>query len=99
MSPSRFDILTPGRDVERTVPTVWIHGGLIAPCPCGAPAEDQVRRYSGGAVARWFCVVCGLFREPPTGWADPLVPVDLEDWRALSGVKSARVKARLRQQE
>jgi len=22
--------------------TSWIHGGLIPPCPCGAPTEDQV---------------------------------------------------------
>jgi hypothetical protein len=76
------------------LPTIWIHGGFIPPCPCGAPPEDQVRRYSGGAEIRWFCVVCGLFRGPPDGWDDPLVPIELEDWRAQSRVLSARARAR-----
>jgi len=56
------------------MPNLWIHGGLIPPCACGAPSEDQVRRYGGGAIVHWFCLVCGLFRGPPPGWDDRLVP-------------------------
>lgn len=78
------------------MPTLWIHGGVIPPCPCGAPSEDQVRRYSGGAETHWFCIVCGLFRDPPPGWDDPLVPIELDEWRAQSRVMSARVRARWR---
>lgn len=75
--------------------TLWIHGGVIPPCPfCGALTEDQVRRYGGGAVVHWFCHVCGRFREPPTGWDDPLVPISLEDWRAACWVMAVRVRTR-----
>ncbi len=76
------------------MPTLWIHGGHIPPCPCGAPTEDQVRRYGGGAEIYWFCVVCGLFRDPPADWHDPLRPIEFEAWRAQSQVMSARVRAR-----
>jgi len=74
--------------------TLWIHGGVIPPCPCGAPSEDQVRRYGGGDVVHWYCLACERFREPPPGWDDPLVPISPQDWQALCRVMSARVRAR-----
>lgn len=40
-----------GRDMETCHAIRWIHGGLIPPCPCGTPTEDQVRRASGTAAA------------------------------------------------
>jgi len=50
------------------MPTYWIHGGLIPPCPCGAPTEDQVRRYGGGDLATWFCLMCQVGeRSSPAG--------------------------------
>jgi len=64
------------------MPTLWIHGGPIPTCPCGAAGDDQVRRYGGGAVVHWYCLVCERFRDPPADWDDPLVPISLEDWRA-----------------
>jgi hypothetical protein len=82
-----------GRDWS-AMSTLWIHGGVIPACPCGAPSEDQVRRYGGGDVVHWYCQVCERFREPPTDWDDPLVPISLQDWQALCRVMSARVRAR-----
>ncbi|HEY5457799.1 MAG TPA: hypothetical protein VIJ96_20225 [Acidothermaceae bacterium] len=77
------------------MPTVWIHGGTIPPCPfCGAPDDDQVRRYGGGDVVHWYCLACEQFRDPQAGWDDPLVPISLEDWHALRRVISARMRAR-----
>jgi hypothetical protein len=76
------------------MPTVWIHGGTIPPCPCGAPAEDQVRRPDGADRALWHCLICERFRDPDPDWDDPLVPISLEDWRAQSRAMSARVRAR-----
>jgi hypothetical protein len=40
--PASFDILFLGSGRECTMPTKWIHGGTIPPCPCGAASEDQV---------------------------------------------------------
>jgi hypothetical protein len=81
------------------MPTLWIHGGVIPPCPCGAPTEDQVRRTDGADRAVWHCLVCESRRQPDPGWDDPLVPISLEDWRALCRVMSARVRARWREAE
>jgi hypothetical protein len=81
------------------VPTLWIHGGRIPPCPiCGAPTEDQNRRPDGADRALWFCLICQRSRQPDSGWADPLVPISLEDWRAMCRAMSARVCARWREQ-
>jgi hypothetical protein len=74
--------------------TLWIHGGVIPPCPCGAPADEQVRRYGGGARVDWFCVRCQTFRAPPADWVDELVPIGDEEWRASNRVMEARVRAR-----
>ena len=84
-----------GRDVERTMPTLWIHGGVIPPCPfCGAPPEDQNRRPTGADRAVWHCLICQRARPPDPGWDDPLVPISLEDWRVLCRVMAARLRAR-----
>jgi hypothetical protein len=69
---------------------LWLHGGVIPTCPCGAPSDDQVRRYGGGDVVHGYRLVCERFREPPTGWDDPLVPIGLEDWRAHCRLMAAR---------
>jgi hypothetical protein len=74
--------------------TLWIHGGLIPPCPCSAPTEDQVRRPIGGDQAEWFCLVCQRGRDIESGWSDLLVPISLEEWQARSRVMAARVRAR-----
>jgi hypothetical protein len=79
------------------MPTLWTHGGLIPPCPCGAPTEDQVRRPDGGNRAEWFCLVCQRGRHIDPGWADRLVPISFDDWRARSRVMTARVRARWRE--
>jgi hypothetical protein len=76
------------------MPTLWVHGGLIPPCACGAPSEDQVRRPSGGDQAEWFCLICQRGRDIDPGWADPLVPISLDEWRARSRVMTARAKVR-----
>jgi len=78
------------------MPTLWIHGGVIPPCSCGAPTEDQNRRPDGADRALWFCLIRQRGRLPDPGWDDPLVPISLEDWRALGRVMSARVRARWR---
>ena len=78
------------------MPTLWIHGGLIPPCPCGAPSEDQNRRPDGADRTHWHCLVCDLQRDPDPGWDDPLVAISLEDWREMCRVMSARVRARWR---
>ena len=56
--------------------TLWIHGGIIPPCPsCGAPAEDQNRRPIGADRAIWFCLICQRGRPPEPGWVDELAPI------------------------
>ena len=77
--------------------TLWIHGGVIPPCPfCGAPSQDQARRPDGADRAHWHCLICERYRQPHPGWADPLVPISPEDWRAMCRAMSARVRARWR---
>ena len=80
--------------------TLWVHGGLIPPCPfCRAPTEDQNRRPDGADRAVWFCLICQRSRQPDPGWDDPLVPVSLEDWRALCRVTASRVRERWRHEQ
>ena len=77
------------------MPTVWIHGGKIPPCPsCGAAVEDQLRKPDGADRALSHCLVCQRSRQPDAGWSDPLVPISLNDWRAQSRVMQARARAR-----
>lgn len=76
------------------MPTRWIHAGSIPPCPCGAPPDDQARRYGGGDRVDWFCLICESFRAPPADWSDELVPISEDDWRAQSRAMTARVRAR-----
>ena len=76
--------------------TRWINGGTIPACPCGAPSDDQVRRYGGGALVDWFCLICGLFRAPPADWADELVPISDLDLNARNTAMARRVRARWR---
>jgi hypothetical protein len=79
------------------VPTLWVHGGVIPPCPsCGAPAEDQTRRPDGLDRAIWFCLICQRGRPPDPGWVDELVPISEDEWRARARVMTARVRARWR---
>jgi hypothetical protein len=79
------------------MPTVWIHGGQIPPCPwCGAPTDDQLRKPDGADRALWHCLVCERSRQPDTGWRDPLVHISDDEWRARSRAMSARVRARWR---
>jgi hypothetical protein len=79
--------------------TKWIHGGLIPPCPCGAPTEDQVRRPDGADRANWFCLICERRRPPDPGWVDDLLPITEDQWLARSRVMEARVRARWRLNE
>jgi hypothetical protein len=81
------------------MPTLWIHGGTIPPCPCGAPTEDQVRRPDGGAMAHWHCLICERGRPIVPGWVDELVPISDDEWRARSRVMEARVRERRRAKE
>ena len=76
------------------MPTLWIHGGLIPPCPCGAPTEDQNRRPDGADQALWFCLICQRSRQPDPGWDDPLVLISVEDWRAMCRRMETRVRER-----
>jgi hypothetical protein len=89
-------MLALGRDAERTMPTKWIHGGRLPPCPCGAPTEDQVRRPIGADRALWHCLICDRGRQPADGWVDDLVAISEDQWRARSRVMEARVRARWR---
>jgi hypothetical protein len=57
-----------GRDMETCHATRWIHGGLIPPCPCGTPTEDQVRRASRTAAATLLPDLRDLPRSRPIGW-------------------------------
>jgi hypothetical protein len=79
--------------------TLWIQGGLIPPCPCGAPTEDQVRRPDGGDRAHWHCLICERGRDIDLGWDDSLVPISHEEWWARSRVMAVRVRARRRQSD
>jgi hypothetical protein len=77
--------------------TLWIHGGIVPPCPlCGAPTDDQQRRPDGADRAVWFCLICQRSRQPDFGWDDPLVAISEEELRARNAAMSARVRARWR---
>src|SRR5450755_1967100 len=76
--------------------TLWIHGGTIPPCPCGAPTLDQVRRPIGADRALWHCLICEQNRPPDDDWVDELMPISEDEWRARSRVMTTRVRARWR---
>lgn len=76
------------------MPTRWIHGGVIPPCPCGATSEDQVRRTSGADRAYWFCLACERRREPEPSWHDDLIPLTETEWRARSRAMEHRARNR-----
>lgn len=80
------------------MPTLWIHGGTIPPCPCGASTEDQVRRPDGADRALWHCLICERGRQPDAGWVDELVPISDAEWRTRSRVMAARVRTRWAEQ-
>ena len=80
------------------MPTVWIHGGTIPPCPfCGAPTEDQLRKPDGADRRLWACLICSRSRQPDAGWDDPLLPISDVELRARNAAMSARVRARWRE--
>ena len=81
------------------MPTLWIHGGTIPPCPsCGAPTIDQLRKPDGADRALWHCLICQRSRQPDPGWDDPLIPTSDVELRARNRAMSARVRARWRAQ-
>jgi hypothetical protein len=79
------------------MPTAWIHGGEIPPCPsCAAPTRDQVRSPNGGSRVLWRCSICQRDRQPDVGWVDALVPISDVELAARNRAMSARVRARWR---
>jgi hypothetical protein len=72
----------------------WIPGGIIPPCPCGAPTHDQVRRRDGGARSHWHCLVCEQARPVEEGWPDPLIAVTEAELRAITRQMEAHARER-----
>ena len=73
------------------MPTLWIHGGLIPPCPFCRRAG----RGSGPAVAgRGSCRVVLPDRMPPADWVDELVPIRDADLKARNAAMVRRARER-----
>jgi hypothetical protein len=72
----------------------WIPGGIIPPCPCGAPTADQVRRRDGGDRSHWHCLVCEQGRPVDADWQDPLVAVTDAELRAITREMEQRAAIR-----
>lgn len=94
-----LETMSRGSGWELCVPTRWVHGGVIPPCPCGAPSEDQVRRTSGADRVSWFCLICDHDRPAEPGWTDDLVALTDARWKAVGRAMERRRQSAARRLE